>query len=145
MLTTLALLASVNAVFAMSGIDAARSLGGMREGDRYNAIAAMARTGQIDSPLSAADGTAILQGTTQVSRSASIAHLASLFKSDVSGVEAGVILGIEATLSEGNRYNAIAALARAERFGPSLAEDAALALQGTTHVNRAAAISQIAP
>lgn len=145
LLVILALFTSMNAVFAMSGIDAARALGGMREGDRYNAIAAMARTGQIRSPVSAADGAAILQGTTQVSRSASIARLASLFKADLSGAEAAAILGAEATLSEGNRYNAITALARAERFGPSLAEDAALALQGTTQVSRAAAISQIAP
>lgn len=144
-LVMLALLASVNAAFAMSGIDAARSLGDMREGHRYNAITAMARTGQIDSPLSASDGAAILQGTTQVSRSAAIAQLASLFKADLSGAEAAAILGAEATLSEGNRYNAITALARAERFGPSLAEDAALALQGTTQVSRAGAIAQIAP
>ncbi len=143
--TVLALFTSASAVFAMSGIDAAKTLGDLREGARYNAITAIARRGQISSPLSATDGAAILQGTTQHSRSAAIAQLASLFKADLRGAEAVTILGTEATLSEGNRYNAIAVLARGKRFGPSLAEDAVLVLQGVTQHSRAAAIAQIAP
>ena len=121
------------------------TLGALNESNRSNAIAIMARSGQVRSPLSGSDGAAILQGTTQASRTASIGELGALFKTDLSGQEAEAILGSEATLSGSNRSNAIAALARAKRFGPSLSEDAAQALKGTTEASRAAAIGEMAP
>jgi hypothetical protein len=63
----------------------------------------------------------------------------------LSGQEAAAILGPEDVLTDGNRQNAIAALARAKRFGPSIGEDAALALKGATHASRAAAVVELAP
>ena len=129
----------------MTPADVARSLGTLHDGARQNAIAAMARGAQIAAPLSGADGAAILLGTTQGSRAAAIAELAALFKADLSGQEAAAILGPDDVLTDGNRQNAIAALARAKRFGPSIGEDAALALRGATQGSRAAAIAEIAP
>lgn len=133
------------AAVPMGAADAAKVLGDLRDGNRFNAIANLARSGQLHSPLSAADCAAILQGTTQSSRAAAIGELAPLVKADLVGQEAATILGPAATLSEGNRFNAIAALARAKRFGPSIGEDAALALIGSTQSSRATAIGELAP
>jgi hypothetical protein len=117
----------------------------LSEWNRFNAIASIARRGQISTHLSGPDGTAILQGATQQARAAAVGELARMFKPDLNGQEAEAILGSDADLSEDSRYNAIAALARAKRFGPSLADDAALALKGTTQQSRAASIGEIAP
>lgn len=130
---------------SMSGADVAFKLGNLTEVNRWNAIAEMARSGQIDSPLSSDDGVIILQGISQGFRANAIADMAPLFKSDLSGKEAEAILGTETILSEDKRWNAISALARAKRFGPSLREDAALALKGTTQGYRANAIGDLAP
>ena len=129
----------------MSAAQAAKTLGDLREGNRQGAIAALARSGQIASPVSGSDGALLLSGTTQGARAGSIGELATLFKTDLSGQEAEAILGSETTLSEGNRQGAIAALARGKRFGPSLGEDAALALKGTTQGARAGSIGELAP
>jgi hypothetical protein len=135
----------VNPAEAMSAADAVVALGDLREGARYHAIASLARNRQIRPPLSGSEGAAILQDTTQHVRAASIGKLAPLFKSDLGGQDADAILGPDAALSEGDRYNAIAALARAKRFGPSLGDDASLVVKGTTQGRRAAAIGKIAP
>lgn len=125
--------------------DVLKSLASSSEGFRTSAISALARSGEIPSPIGSADGVAILQGTTQGARAGAIAELASLFKKDLSGLEAEAILGSETTLSEGNRQAAVSALARAGRFGPSIGDDAALALKGATQGPRAVAIGEIAP
>ena len=129
----------------MSGQDVSAALGEMREGARFNAIASLARSGQIRSPLSAAEGALILAGTTQGARASSIGDLARLLKDDMTGQEAAAVLGLVNGLSEVNRFYAIAALARAKRFGPSLGGDAALALDGASQGSRASAIGDMAP
>ena len=131
--------------WAMTASQATQRLGNLREGSRQSAIAVLARSGQIASPLSGSDGASLLSGTTQGARAGAIRELAALFKGDLSGQETEAILGTEATLFEDNRQGAIAALARAKRFGPSLSEDAALALKGTTQRSRAGSIAEIAP
>lgn len=133
------------AVGTMSAGEVAVTLGNLTNYNRSNAIAAMARNGQIRSPLSGADGAAILQGVTGASRTYGISELAALFKTDLNGQEAEAILGPENTLSNYDRSNAIAALARAKRFGPSLGEDAELALKGAAGASRTHAISEISP
>lgn len=130
---------------SMAPADVAQMLGGLRDGERQAAISSLARSGQIRAPLSGGDGAAILQGATLGARAGAIAELAPLFKKDLSGQDVESILGPEASLSEGNRLNAIAALARAGRLGPSLGEDAVLALKGATQAARAAAIAEMAP
>ena len=115
----------------MSGVQAAGALADLREGNRQNAIATLARSGQLRAPLSPAEAAAILVGTTQGARAASIAELAQVLKDDLTGQEAASILGPGTDLTDGNRANAIAALARAKRFGPSIGGDAEI---GRAHV-----------
>ena len=118
---------------------------GLQEGNRFNAIANLVRTGQLRPPVSAAEATQILAGTTQAVRAASIGELAPILKGDLTGQEAASILGSASDLTDGNRFNAIAAMGRAKRFGPSIGGDAALALVGASQGSRAAAIGEIAP
>ncbi len=127
------------AIAAILGSDAV-----LNESNRANAISALARAGRIQSRLSSADGSAVLRGTSQVARQLAVGELARFFKGDLSGQEADIILGSETNLVEGYRSNAIASLARAGRFGPSLGEDAALALKGTSGASRMSAISELA-
>lgn len=141
----LALFASMSAAGQMGGVDVTSTLGELRGSHRYAAIASLVKRGQISSPLSAADGAAILQGTTSSARSASISQLAALFAADLNGVEAATILGDEATLVESHRFAAIAALARAGKFRADLTGDEmALVLNGTSRSARSASISVIA-
>lgn len=130
---------------AYSASDAAATLSGLTEGHRQLAIASMVRNGQLPGPLSAADGALVLSGTSQGYRSASIGEMAPIFKADLTGQEGASILGSASALNEGNRHLAIAALARAKRFGPTLGGDAGLILDGTTQGSRAAAIGEMAP
>ena len=141
----LAVLGSPIAIASLTPAEIQQALIGKSDAGRANAIASMARSGQISSPISGFDGAAILEGATQGARASAIAELAPLFKADISGQEAAAILGPSTVLSDVSRANAIAALARAKRFGPSLGEDAALALKGATQGSRAAAIAEIAP
>ena len=128
----------------VGGAEAARMLGNLRDGNRQNAIANLARSGQIRAPLSAAEASSMLAGTTQGSRAASIAALSGVLKNDLTGQEAAAILGSGTDLTDGNRSNAIAALARAKRFGPSIGGDAGPALNGATQGARATAIAEMA-
>ena len=66
----------------MSGAQVASALSDLREGNRQNAIATLARSGQLRAPLSSAETAAILAGTTQGARAASIAELAQMLKED---------------------------------------------------------------
>lgn len=143
--TTLALLAPADAAFGMSGIEAAMTLGDLRELHRFSAIHSLVWNGQISRPLSAADGAIILQGTTQSPRSSSIHALAPLFRADLSGAEAATILGDDATLSEVHRFTAISALAWAGRLRAGLTGDEmALVLHGTSGSARRSSIGAIA-
>lgn len=116
----------------------------LSEANRQIAITSIARSGKKPLPLGGPDGAAILQGSSQGARAGAIIELAPLFKPDLTGQDAALILGSGITMSEVTRQNAITALARARRFGPSLAEDAALMLEGTTQGNRAGSIGEIA-
>lgn len=133
-----------SAVGLMTGAEVAAALGNLTESDRTSAVTSMARSGKISTPLSGSDGAAILQGSTQQARANAINELAPLFKANLSGQEAEAILGSASELSDNSRTYAIIALARAKRFGPSLSEDIALALKGTTQQARANAINEIA-
>jgi hypothetical protein len=79
----LLLTAPVWAAVPMSAAEAARALGDLRDGARQNAIASMVRGALIQTPLSGADGAAILLGATHASRAAAIAELVPLFKADL--------------------------------------------------------------
>ena len=124
--------------------EAAQALGNLREGNRANAIANLARTGQLGGPMAASDAAQVLTGTTQGSRASAIAELSLIVKADLTGKELSVILGPVTDLTDGNRANAISALARAKRFGPSIGSDAGPALDGATQGARAAAVSEMA-
>ena len=111
---------------AISGRAVAAVLGSARlldEGNRYNAIAALARSAHAKQPLAPLDVVSILDGTTQVPRAAAIAQLATWIAVGLSGEDAAAILGRGGELTEGNRYNAITALAHAGRFRGSLTGD----------------------
>ena len=84
-------------------------------------------------------------GATQGARATAISEMATAFKSDLSGPELALALGPATDLTDGNRANAVAALARATRFGPSIGGDAGPALNGATQGARATAISEMAP
>ena len=132
----------------MRGPQVAAILGGgqiLSEGNRYNAIAALARAGRMPKALTGAEAEPILAGASQGARASSVSEMARYFKDDLTGQETATMLGPAAVLSEGNRYNAITALARAKRFGPSIGGDAGLALDGATQGSRAAAIGEMAP
>ena len=129
----------------MSGAQATNTLGDLREGNRQNAIAALARSGQVNAPISTAEAAAMLAGTTQGARAASIDELARMLKANLSGPDLALILGPATDLTDGNRANAVAALARAKRFGPSIGGDAGPALNGATQGARATAIGEMAP
>lgn len=133
------------AAFSKGVSEAVAALGGNSEGNRYNLIAAMVRGGQLPGPLTVADCIALLFGTTQGARAASVSELAPRIVSNLSGADSAAILGAPDLLTEGSRYNAIAALARAGRFGPAIGGDAALTLAGSTQGARAAAIGELAP
>ena len=130
---------------AMGIAEAAQALGNLRDGNRANAIANLARTGQLGGPMAASDAAQVLTGTTQGSRASAIAELSLIVKADLTGKELSVILGPATDLTDGNRANAIAALARAKRFGPSIGGDAGPALDGATQGARATAIGEMAP
>lgn len=131
----------------LAGVQVAAILGNaevLSEGNRHNAIAALTRSSRISRALSSAEVVAILAGTTHGARAGAIGELSSNIKNDLTGQEAGALLGTPDQLSEGNRVNAISALARAGRFGPSIGGDAAVVIEGTTHGSRAAAIGELA-
>ena len=88
---------------SVTGQDAAAALTGLQEGNRYNAIANLVRTGQLRLPVSASDAAQILAGTTQGARAASIAELARVLKDDLTGQEATAVLGSATDLTDGNR------------------------------------------
>ena len=129
---------------AMGVAEAARALGDLRDGNRANAIGNLVRTGQLSGPLSASEAAQVLNGTTQGARASAIAELSLVVKADLTGTELNAILGPTTDLTDGNRANAIAALARAKRFGPSIGGDAGPALNGATQGARATAISEMA-
>lgn len=135
-----------SAASMMSASEVAVALGKLYETRRPSAISSMVQNGQIQSPLSSADGATILQGISGNGRFYSIRVLAPLFKDNLNGEEAEIILGTEAILSGGNRAGAIERLSIAKRFSPSLSvEDAVLVLKGTTELSRTHAIVAIAP
>ena len=72
----------------------------------------------------------------------SIASLTNLTKSELSGRESATLLGSAQDLAQWDRYNAIAALAKAKKFKSSLTGDEmAMMLEGTTGGARARAIA----
>ena len=127
----------------MSGRDGELALGPAKNWDRYKAIVALVAGGKFRSPLCANELALILKGTTGDSRARSIAELANLTKSELSGRESATILGSAQELAEWDRYRAIAALASAKKFKPSLTgEEMALMLEGATGDARARAIAE---
>ena len=104
------------------------------DGNRANAIAAIARSVKKPAPISGFDGGAILEGATQGSRASAIAELAPLFKADLSGQEAAAILGSPNVLSDGNRANAIAALIKAGKLSAAFTDH--LPSAASAEVNR---------
>ena len=118
-------------------------MGPAKNWDRYNAIVALVAGGKFRSPLCANELALILKETTGSSRARSIAELANLTKSELSGRESATILGSAQDLAEWDRYNAIAALARAKKFKSSLAgEEMEMMLEGATGAARARAIAE---
>ena len=127
----------------MSGRDGELALGPAKNWDRYNAIVALVAGGKFRSPLCANELALILKETTGDSRARSIAGLANLIKSELSGRESATILGSAQELAEWDRYNAIAALAKAKKFNSSLTgEEMAMMLEGATGDARARAIAE---
>ena len=125
----------------MSGRDAVLALGPAKDRDRYNAIAALVAGGKFRIPLCANELALILKET-GLYRARSIAELANLTKSELSGRESATILGSVQELAELDRYRAIAALATAKKFKSSLTgEEMAMILEGTTGADRARAIA----
>ena len=107
----------------MRGPDVAAILGTaqvLSEGNRYNAVAALGRAARLPQAMTGVEASQMLAGATQGARAAAVGEMAAVFKADLSGREGEAALGTSRELSEGNRYNAIAALARAGRFGPSI-------------------------
>jgi murein DD-endopeptidase MepM/ murein hydrolase activator NlpD len=132
-----------NARPGMSGIDAAKTLGPTTEEIRFRAIQSMARQGDLRRPLSADELSLILNGTTGTYRAHGVAELASLSKSSLTAIEAETALGSPEKLNEQSRFNAIQALARAGKYG-DIGADGALMLAGTTKINRARSITEMA-
>ena len=144
LLGMISLFVSISA-WAMTGAEVVQALSELREGNRTNAIASLIKNGQLQSPLAAAEAARILTGTTHGARASAISELAGVLKEDLNGQHAALVLGSPSDLADGNRANAISALARAKRFGPSIGGDGGLALNGATHGARATAISEMAP
>ena len=132
----------------MRGQDVAAILGTaqvLSEGNRANAIAALARAGRMPRNTTGTEAEMMLVGATQGARATAISEMAAAFKSDLSGPDLALTLGPATDLTDGNRSNAVAALARAKRFGPSIGGDAGPALNGATQGARATAIGEMAP
>ena len=131
----------------MRGQDVAAILGTaqvLSEGNRANAIAALARAGRMPKDLTGAEAELILAGTTQGARAMAIAEMAQYFAGGLSVSDLVAILGRNGETTEGNRYNAIAALAHARKIGMALSgADVATVVHGTSGGTRASSIAEI--
>ena len=110
--------------------------------DRARAIQSIARAKKLG-PLGA-DAALMLKGTSESSRAAAIADLASHLKTDLAAQEAAAILGSVDELKGWDRARAIQSIARTKKLAP-LGQEGALLLKGTIESSRAAGIADLAP
>jgi hypothetical protein len=128
----------------LSGAEAALALGPAKEFDRAQQIAALVNGRSLRVPLCAEEVAQMLEGTTDANRSGSIGALVNVIKFDLSGKEAGTILGSAKQCGELARATAIAHLARAKKLKlPLQGDEWALVLDGTSGGNRSAAMNSI--
>ena len=131
----------------MRGQDLAAILGSaqvLSDGNRANAIAALARAGRMPRNATGAEAEMMLVGATQGARATAISEMARYFVDGLSGADLVAILGRNGEATEGNRYNAISALARARKIGTMLSSaDVAIVVIGTSGGTRASAIAEI--
>ena len=112
----------------------------LTDGNRANAVAALARAKRFG-PSIGGDAGPALNGATQGARATAIGEMAPYFRTDMRGQDVAAILGSAQVLSDGNRANAISALARAGRMPRNTTgAEAELILVGATQGARATAI-----